>query len=273
MVYRLVAPLINRMLAVPAVKRAAWGLWYESVARLLGEDMPHFMNCGYVDPDTPDCQPTLDAMEEADRLPIQLYHNLASAIELRGRRVLEVGCGHGGGSRYLRSRHHPALMVGLDRSDLAVTRCVRNFALPNLHFLRGDAESLPFRDCAFDVIVNVESSHCYGSMERFLGEVRRVLRPGGHLLLTDFRAADAIADLERSLAHSGLALLAGRDISCQVFAALQQQGPRRRQLILDRTPSVLHGVLGDFASLEGSNTYVRFKTGGFRYRSYVLLRR
>jgi SAM-dependent methyltransferase len=273
MVYRLVAPLINRMLAVPAVKRAAWGLWYDTVARVLGEDMPYFMNCGYVDLDTPDLQPTLDAMEEPERLPIQLYRNLASAIELTGRRVLEVGSGHGGGSRYLRSHHHPALMVGLDRSDLAVKRCARNLALPNLRFLRGDAESLPFSDCAFDVIINVESSHCYGSMERFLGEVRRVLRRGGHLLLADFRAAEAIADLERSLAQSGLEVLAGRDISRQVFAALQQQGPRRRQLILDHAPSVLHDILGDFASLEGSNTYVRFKTGGFRYLRYVLLRR
>jgi SAM-dependent methyltransferase len=273
MVYRLAAPLINRALGVPAVKRAAWGLWYETIARVLGENTPHFMNGGYVDLERSDWQPTLDATEEPDRLPIQLYHSLASGVELAGRQVLEVGSGHGGGSRYLCSHHHPALMVGLDRSELAVVRSARNFILPNLYFLRGDAESLPFEDSAFDVIVNVESSHCYGSMARFLGEVRRVLRQRGQLLLTDFRAADAIADLERSLAQSGFEVLARRDISRQVFAALQQQGPRRRKLILDHAPSVLHAVIGDFASLEGSNTYLSFKTGEFRYLSYILLRR
>ena len=43
-----------------------------------------------------------------------------------------------------------------------------------------------------DVVLNVESSHCYGSMPRFLAEVRRVLEPRGYFLHADFRARSAL---------------------------------------------------------------------------------
>jgi ubiquinone/menaquinone biosynthesis C-methylase UbiE len=45
--------------------------------------------------------------------------------------------------------------------------------------VHGDAENLPFPQVSFDAVINVESAHCYGSIERFLAEVHRVLRPGG----------------------------------------------------------------------------------------------
>ncbi len=41
-------------------------------------------------------------------------------------------------------------------------------------------------------MINIESSHCYGSMTRFLSEVSRVLRPNGYLLLADLRGTDGV---------------------------------------------------------------------------------
>jgi ubiquinone/menaquinone biosynthesis C-methylase UbiE len=56
-----------------------------------------------------------------------------------------------------------------------------------LDFVRGDAQNLHFPDQSFDAVINVEASHIYPNLERFLGEVARVLRPGGHFLYADFR--------------------------------------------------------------------------------------
>src|SRR5437016_10678551 len=70
-------------------------------------------------------------------------------------------------------------MVGIDLSDKAVDFCNQNYAIDALSFRQGDAENLPLSDASVDVVVNLESSHCYGSMDRFLSEVYRVLRPGG----------------------------------------------------------------------------------------------
>ena len=62
--------------------------------------------------------------------------------------------------------------------------------MPGLDFVHGDAENLPFPDESFDAVINVEASHIYPHFDRFLSEVKRVLRPGGHFLHVDFRNRD-----------------------------------------------------------------------------------
>jgi ubiquinone/menaquinone biosynthesis C-methylase UbiE len=47
-------------------------------------------------------------------------------------------------------------------------------------------EKLPFPDESFDAVINVEASHAYPQLSRFLGEVARVLHPGGHFFYADF---------------------------------------------------------------------------------------
>jgi ubiquinone/menaquinone biosynthesis C-methylase UbiE len=51
---------------------------------------------------------------------------------------------------------------------------------------RGDAQSLPFPDARFDVVVCTNSFHYFRNPQRALGEMARVLRPNGRLVLTDW---------------------------------------------------------------------------------------
>src|SRR5204863_875878 len=124
----------------------------------------------------------LDGADEVNRYSIQLYHHLARTVNMDGARVLEVGCGRGGGCSYLARYQQPASVLGIDFSAKAIAFCNRVHAVPGLTFQQGDAESLPCETGTFDVVLNVESSHCYGSVPAFLGEVFRVLRPGGYFL-------------------------------------------------------------------------------------------
>ncbi|MEX2080902.1 MAG: methyltransferase domain-containing protein [Dehalococcoidia bacterium] len=57
--------------------------------------------------------------------------------------------------------------------------------LSNVEFVEGDAEKLPFGDSSFDVVTCRVSAHHFGDVPRFLGEVARVLRPGGRLAVVD----------------------------------------------------------------------------------------
>ena len=78
--------------------------------------------------------------------PIQLYHSTATrAGELAGKRVLEVGCGHGGGASYLTRTLGPASYVGLDLNSAGIEFCRRRHQVPGLEFVQGNAENLPFR--------------------------------------------------------------------------------------------------------------------------------
>ena len=135
---------------------------------------------------------------DGDRFGVQLYERVRGGVELTGKDVLEIGCGRGGGTAYLFESHRPRNMTGLDLAGSAIARCRRDHARPGLTFLQGDAEALPFADASFDVVVNVESSHCYPDVPGFLREVHRVLRPGGYLLLADVRHTDASTTKLRS---------------------------------------------------------------------------
>ena len=70
-----------------------------------------------------------------------------------------------------------------------------NYGSDEIEFIQGSAERLPFGDEDFDVVINTESSHTYGSVAGFLSEVERVLQPGGYLLLADLRTSVGVTTL------------------------------------------------------------------------------
>ena len=125
--------------------------------------------------------------DEPNRYCIQLYHRTATQADLGGKQVLEVSSGHGGGAAYLVRTLRPAAYTGLDYNPDGVAFAQKRHHLPGLEFVHGNAENLPFPDESFDAVINVEASHAYPHFDRFLPEMVRVLRPGGHFLYADFR--------------------------------------------------------------------------------------
>src|SRR5206468_12347276 len=102
----------------------------------------------------------LEPTDEENRSCIQLYDLVARGAPVAGRDLLEVGCGRGGGADYVARKLGPRRLVAVDLSPRAVALCRRRFAGPHLAFEVGDDERLPFESASFDVVLNVESSHC-----------------------------------------------------------------------------------------------------------------
>src|SRR5690606_34576183 len=151
-----------------------WRYWYPYLTRLTQKAGVNFLNYGYMAEKAIDLQPA----DEANRLAIQLYQHVAGVINLTDKEVLEVSGGHGGGASYVARYSQPKRLLGVDRNPQAIKFCRSHYAVSNLAFAEGDAEALQFEDQSFEVIINVEASHCYGNMSRFLQEVARLLRPG-----------------------------------------------------------------------------------------------
>ena len=105
--------------------------------------------------------PELSPADEANRGCIQLYHHLISKVELAGKKVLEVSCGHGGGASWIVRSMQPVSYLGLDLDPAGIDFCRQRHPLEGLSFTKGNAQQLPFADATFDVVVNVEASHCY----------------------------------------------------------------------------------------------------------------
>ncbi|ORB11006.1 phthiotriol/phenolphthiotriol dimycocerosates methyltransferase [Mycobacterium noviomagense] len=209
---------------------------YPLVTRLGGNDLV-FMNFGYEE-DPPMALP-LEASDEANRFCIQLYHRVATQVDLSGKQVLEVSCFHGGGASYLMRTLHPASYTALDLNPAGIDFCRKRHQLPGLNFMQGDAENLPFADQSFDVVINIEASSYYPSFPRFLAEVARVLRPGGYLLYADVRyGRDHIAEWEEELRNAPMRLVSERDISKEVARGVETNVPRWQELNR-RTPASL----------------------------------
>ncbi len=253
----------------PTLKKLLWQRWYQHIAGYQEADWK-FMNYGYSDEQSGQDPVELQPTDEEDRFAIQLYHRVASATNLDGLDVLEVGCGRGGGASFVRRYHGVKQMTGVDFSKKAVRFCLDRHQVDGLSFVHGDAEALPFADQSFDAVINVESSHCYRSMPAFLEQVNRVLRPGGYFLFADLRASYDCERLHQQLRESGLAILERENITDHVLEALQRDSKRKLALIENSiSPRLLHTFL-EFAGVEGSKVYRSFRDGELVYERYLL---
>ena len=110
-----------------------------------------------------------------------MYTRYALAAErCAGRDVLEVACGAGQGLGLLARRARR--VVGGDVTE-ALLRTARRHYGPRVPLMRMDAQMLPFRAGAFDVVLLYEAIYYLARPERFVQECRRVLRMPGMLLV------------------------------------------------------------------------------------------
>ena len=111
---------------------------------------------------------------------------MAQIVLPEGARVLEVGCGNGASTKLIMQHVDPAQLVGIDPSPVFVEMAGATFAGdPRVSFAIGDAAATGQADAFFDlVIAHTVYSHLVDPREA-LAEARRVLRPGGQLVIFD----------------------------------------------------------------------------------------
>jgi ubiquinone/menaquinone biosynthesis C-methylase UbiE len=239
--------------------------FYRIQTHLFAADDVVFLNIGYEE-DPPMALPLAEC-DEPNRFYIQLYHRMATQADLSGKRVLEVGCGHGGGASYLMRTLRPASYTGLDLNRGAVACCRERHNLLGVDFVHGDAEQLPFPDQSFDAVINIESSGAYPHFSRFLAEVARVLRPEGRFLYADLRPRDSVAAWETALAGAPMRMLSQEVINAQVLRGMEKSTRRSLELV-GRSPSLLQPIVREFAGVEGSEFYRAMQREKYLYRMY-----
>ncbi|WP_350334664.1 class I SAM-dependent methyltransferase [Coralliovum pocilloporae] len=245
---------------LPETRKWFWKQTYNLLSRVWSDKDWAFMNYGYM----PDVPFPLDTEDEPDRAFIGLYQQAVDGLDLNEKTVVEVGSGRGGGSSYIARYFKPASMTGLDYSPATVKRARKVIPPhPALAFDVGDAEALPLADESVDIIVNIESSHCYSNLPKFFSEVERVLKPGGVFTWADIRASSMMESLENQFAETGLVDVRRMELTPGVIKALDAMSERKKARI-GRIP-LISKFLMEFAATENTKLYKGFRNGKVRY--------
>lgn len=218
-----------------------------------------FMNYGFA-PLSAD----LEGTAEPEKYCLQLYRQLIGNADLRGRKVVEVSCGRGGGAAHVAATYQPASYLGIDISERNLGLATHRFSgVSALSFQVGNAEQLPLPDASCDALLNVEASHLYDNPARFFAEAFRVVKPGGTFFHVDLAWKDK--DPPAMIAAAGFQIASVEDITKNVVEALDLDSVRREAIVMS-FPENMRKDFRDWSGVKGFRAYNRLVNGEWVYR-------
>ncbi len=114
---------------------------------------------------------------------INHLHRYAIALSLiKDKTVLDIASGEGYGSHLMSFESN--YVFGVDIDEETIERAKTKYKRENLKFLKGSTTQIPLQDNSVDVIISFETIEHHDEHEQMLAEIKRVLRPGGTLLIS-----------------------------------------------------------------------------------------
>jgi len=156
-------------------------IYYKTLNRVYGDNRYcDFLNHGYY--------PIHEKVNNQDlffKTSASLYLNAIEKVSdsLLNKTLLEVSCGRGGGSRIIKQIYPTIDIIACDLSAENIQFCRQTSN--NIEFKVANAENLTYVDNSFDIVLNIEASHCYHDRRKFFSEVHRVLKDDGVFVYSD----------------------------------------------------------------------------------------
>lgn len=137
--------------------------------------------------------------------------------------ILDVGCGTGifEGILLLYEDKSGMNITGIDGSPKCI-EVAKSKQIPNAVFLCGDAESLPFRDNSFDCCLLIEVIEHISDKWSAVKELKRVLKPGGILIITTPNKRDIVLRMHNLLMNLIMKLTKRRVIHKDEYLSTQE---------------------------------------------------
>ncbi|MDP2270120.1 MAG: class I SAM-dependent methyltransferase [Archangium sp.] len=188
-------------------------LWFGAVRSLMRSELVGFVTMGVSAAFLVFCAGTFIFTTRTGKF--RVWDELLAGLSLRGdERVLDVGCGRGAVLLLAAERLTTGKATGIDlwsatdQSGNALQATQQNAAAEGVservELHTGDMRKLPFADASFELIVSSLAIHNVpdaAGRAQAVQEIVRVLRPGGRVLLADFKY---VADYSKTLKEAGL---------------------------------------------------------------------
>ncbi len=176
-------------------------------------------------------------------------------LDLRGARVLDLGCGTGGCARFIHEHFGPASIVGVDVEPGVVEKAnvlaSEAGMSESVTFRSVEPGPLPFEDGSFDVVFSKDAIVHIPDKHALARDVHRVLSPGGVFAASDWMKGDDLPPTPELVAYEeieGLGFgLASPDV---YFAALRAAGFASVTYV-DRTPWLRDKTQAELEELDG----------------------
>lgn len=149
-------------------------------------------------------------------IALEHLHRYALASELAvGKRVLDIACGEGYGSALLAQTARS--VCGVDISPHAIAHAKHKYAHPKVEFVVGSCADIPFGEGMIDLVVSFETIEHHDAHEAMFTEIKRVLRPGGILVMS---SPDKLEYTERANHRNAFHV---KELYAQEFAQLVER--------------------------------------------------
>lgn len=149
---------------------------YTMVNEKIGTSPVFFLNNGY-SPAYPEFENLLFKHQ------LSLYKKCIEGLDLDNKTVLEVGCGRGGGSKWI-SENYNVDMHGCDITPVNVEVCKLNES-ENLHYKFGRADNLPYESESIDILISIEASQAFDDLGDFFKNSYFKIKDGGKIIIMD----------------------------------------------------------------------------------------
>ena len=169
----------------------------------------------------------------------ELYNSVFTAMETTaGNQVLEIGCGEAPLATIIVNAAENISYTGLDYSgDILRLAEKKHFPGSHIRFVQSEIAAMPFAEAQFDVILGVNILYFWQQPQIELSEIRRVLKPGGRLVL-GYRPKDKMQAIP--FTRFGFHLYTAHELEIMLEIAgfsIVSQG------IFNEEPRLIHGEL------------------------------
>ncbi|MGV8813028.1 MAG: arsenite methyltransferase [Gelidibacter sp.] len=191
----------------------------------------------------------------------------------KGDTVIDLGSG--AGNDCFVARHETGAegkVIGIDFTPIMIEKARINaekLGYNNVEFREGDIDAMPVNDAVADVIVSNCVLNLVPNKQKVIGEIHRVLKPGGHFSISDIVLVGDLPDTLRNDAEMYAGCVAGAIQKSEYLQLIIDQGFQNLTIQKEKPITIPDDILIKYLSQEETNEFNKGATGIFSITVYA----